>query len=163
MARNFYPTFSPSPCSVAVLPVHLRGFDLVIVDEASQMTEPACLAALRHGRAFALLGDPQQLQPLVLSPATAARPMRVSLMQRLAVSGTGLLGLSWLPTVVLPCTKRGANQGASVWCAHTTCFFGGCAGRTPVVGVHAEPPVSHVCLHYGLCQRLGVQRPPGGG
>lgn len=42
-------------------------FDVVIVDEASQLTEPMTLAALNHARRFVLVGDHRQLPPIVQS------------------------------------------------------------------------------------------------
>ncbi len=42
-------------------------FDVVIVDEASQLTEPMTLAAINHARRFVLVGDHRQLPPIVQS------------------------------------------------------------------------------------------------
>ena len=38
-------------------------FDVVIVDEASQLTEPMTLAAINHAKRFVLVGDHRQLPP----------------------------------------------------------------------------------------------------
>ncbi|HEU5441851.1 MAG TPA: AAA domain-containing protein [Ktedonobacterales bacterium] len=46
-------------------------FDLVLVDEASQLTVPAVLGALRFARRFVLVGDERQLPPLVVSEEAA--------------------------------------------------------------------------------------------
>ena len=46
-------------------------FDLAIMDEASQLTVPALLGALRFARRFVLVGDEKQLPPLVVSEAAA--------------------------------------------------------------------------------------------
>ncbi|MCS6802673.1 MAG: AAA domain-containing protein [Chloroflexota bacterium] len=46
-------------------------FDLVILDEATQLTEPAALGVLRLGRAFVLVGDHKQLAPIVADPDSA--------------------------------------------------------------------------------------------
>ena len=43
-------------------------FDVCIVDEASQISQPACLAPLIHADRFVLVGDHKQLPPLVVSP-----------------------------------------------------------------------------------------------
>lgn len=57
-------------------------FDLVVVDEACQATEPSTLIPLRlKPSRFVLVGDPQQLPPTVLS---GARGLKVSLFERLA-------------------------------------------------------------------------------
>ena len=44
-----------------------QEFDVVIVDEASQLTEPDALAAANLGSRFVLVGDHQQLPPVVRS------------------------------------------------------------------------------------------------
>jgi DNA replication ATP-dependent helicase Dna2 len=54
-------------------------FDLAIVDEASQLTLPALLGALRFARRFVLVGDEQQLPPLVVSAEAAAAGLGRSL------------------------------------------------------------------------------------
>lgn len=41
-------------------------FDMAIVDEATQITVPSTLGVLRHVERFILLGDPNQLPPVVL-------------------------------------------------------------------------------------------------
>ncbi len=48
-------------------------FDVVIIDEASQLTEPLALAAINRAKRFVLVGDDQQLPPVVTAPdATSA-------------------------------------------------------------------------------------------
>lgn len=42
-----------------------RIFDYCIVDEASQITLPTCLGPLRFSEKFVLVGDHNQLPPLV--------------------------------------------------------------------------------------------------
>ena len=54
-------------------------FDLAIVDEASQLTVPALLGALRFARRFVLVGDERQLPPLVVSEEAATRGLKRSL------------------------------------------------------------------------------------
>ncbi|MGZ3673562.1 MAG: AAA domain-containing protein [Ktedonobacterales bacterium] len=55
------------------------SFDLAIVDEASQLTVPALLGALRFARRFVLVGDDRQLPPLVVSEQAAERGLKRSL------------------------------------------------------------------------------------
>lgn len=43
---------------------NLIEFDLCIVDEASQLTEPVCLGPLRFANMFLLVGDHYQLPPV---------------------------------------------------------------------------------------------------
>ncbi|CAD7956030.1 unnamed protein product [Amoebophrya sp. A120] len=59
-------------------------FDLVVVDEASQATEPATWCALFKTKKFVLFGDTNQLQPLVKHPKAKQFGLQVSLMERLA-------------------------------------------------------------------------------
>ncbi len=54
-------------------------FDLAIVDEASQLTIPAVLGALRFARRFILVGDERQLPPLVMSAEAGERGLKRSL------------------------------------------------------------------------------------
>jgi DNA replication ATP-dependent helicase Dna2 len=42
-------------------------FDTIIFDEASQVTVPLALMAMRKGRRFVFIGDPRQLPPVMLS------------------------------------------------------------------------------------------------
>jgi superfamily I DNA and/or RNA helicase len=61
-----------------------RSFDLAVIDEAAQSTEPAsCLPLLRCGR-LVLAGDHCQLPPTVVSPDAARAGFGVSLLERLA-------------------------------------------------------------------------------
>ncbi|HKS70188.1 MAG TPA: AAA domain-containing protein, partial [Ktedonobacterales bacterium] len=59
------------------------AFDLALVDEASQLTLPALLGALRFARRFVLVGDDQQLPPLVVSREAAERGLGRSLLAML--------------------------------------------------------------------------------
>lgn len=58
-------------------------FDLAIVDEASQLTLPALLGALRFSRRFVLVGDERQLPPLVVSEEAASLGLKRSLFAEL--------------------------------------------------------------------------------
>ena len=68
-----------------------RRFDLVVIDEACQATEPASwVPILRAGR-LVLAGDPCQLPPTVVSPEAAGRGLAISLMERvMADLGSGV-------------------------------------------------------------------------
>ena len=61
-----------------------RIFDVAIVDEAGQITEPACLGPLRIARRFVLVGDHYQLPPLVVQTEAQGLGMGTSLFARLA-------------------------------------------------------------------------------
>ncbi|MBY8999831.1 MAG: AAA family ATPase [Candidatus Heimdallarchaeota archaeon] len=60
------------------------GIQTIIIDEASQMTEPTVLSALLEGDKFILVGDHKQLPPVVQSSKAQAEGMSVSLFERLA-------------------------------------------------------------------------------
>lgn len=59
------------------------SFDLAIVDEASQLTVPALLGALRFAHRFVLVGDDRQLPPLVISAKAAVQGLKRSLFAEL--------------------------------------------------------------------------------
>ena len=61
-----------------------RRFDVCIVDEAGQILEPVCLGPLRSATSFVLVGDDNQLPPLVVSGAAQKGGMADSLFSRLA-------------------------------------------------------------------------------
>lgn len=54
-------------------------FDVAIIDEASQLTLPSVLGALRFAKRFILVGDEQQLPPLVMSKEAAEQGLSESL------------------------------------------------------------------------------------
>lgn len=56
-----------------------RVFDVCIMDEAGQLTLPVALGPLLRARSFCLLGDHQQLAPLVHSPQAQAAGLDRSL------------------------------------------------------------------------------------
>ncbi|MFB6077770.1 MAG: AAA domain-containing protein [Halarchaeum sp.] len=56
-----------------------QDFDVVLVDEASQLTEPGTLAAINRGARFVLVGDHHQLPPVV----RAGGRLSTSLFERL--------------------------------------------------------------------------------
>jgi DNA replication ATP-dependent helicase Dna2 len=51
--------------------LRLRPFEMVIVDEAGQLTEPLTLGLVLRGRRFVLIGDDRQLPPVVRSQGLA--------------------------------------------------------------------------------------------
>lgn len=64
-------------------------FDLALVDEATQATEPLTLLAFLKAKKVILAGDQQQLPPTILSPDAARQGLAVSLFERLiADAGT---------------------------------------------------------------------------
>jgi DNA replication ATP-dependent helicase Dna2 len=69
-----------------------KKFDVVIVDEAGQITQPAVLGALSIGKTFVLVGDHQQLPPIVKSELAREGGYNVSLLKRLAEANEGRIG-----------------------------------------------------------------------
>ncbi|MFT5993988.1 MAG: DNA replication ATP-dependent helicase Dna2, partial [Bradymonadia bacterium] len=51
-----------------ILDADAAMFDVAIIDEASQLTEPMALAAIQRARRFVLVGDDKQLPPVVRAP-----------------------------------------------------------------------------------------------
>lgn len=69
-------------------------FDLALIDEATQATEPLTLMAFLRAPCLVLAGDPQQLPPTVLSQEAARAGLAVSLFERLlADHGDGVKAL----------------------------------------------------------------------
>lgn len=63
-------------------------FNTVLIDEAAQCTEPALLPALCHGcERLILIGDQNQLPPVVSSPVALDNGLGVSLFSRLVAGG----------------------------------------------------------------------------
>nr|XP_037865077.1 DNA replication ATP-dependent helicase/nuclease DNA2 isoform X4 [Chlorocebus sabaeus] len=69
-------------------------FDFCIVDEASQISQPICLGPLFFSRRFVLVGDHQQLPPLVLNREARALGMSESLFKRLEQSKNAVVQLT---------------------------------------------------------------------
>ncbi|HVX11582.1 MAG TPA: AAA domain-containing protein [Pirellulales bacterium] len=60
-----------------------RQFDLVVLDEACQLTEPSAWIAIGRAKRLVLAGDHCQLPPTIVSDAAAAAGLGVSLFERL--------------------------------------------------------------------------------
>jgi DNA replication ATP-dependent helicase/nuclease Dna2 len=73
-SEKYAPTVTDSHTEEA-----LFQFDVAIIDEASQLTIPAILSALRFVKRFILVGDEKQLPPLVLSKEAAEQGLVDSL------------------------------------------------------------------------------------
>ena len=59
-----------------------RRFDLAVIDEACQSTEPGCWIPVLRADRIVLAGDHCQLPPTVLSPAAAREGLAISLLER---------------------------------------------------------------------------------
>src|SRR6185436_4653751 len=60
-----------------------RRFDLAVIDEACQTTEPGCWIPLLRCERLVLAGDHRQLPPTVISPEAERQGFSVSLLERL--------------------------------------------------------------------------------
>jgi ATP-dependent RNA/DNA helicase IGHMBP2 len=60
-----------------------RQFDLAVIDEAAQCTEPVCWLPLLRSRSLVLAGDHCQLPPTILSQEATEQGFGISLMERL--------------------------------------------------------------------------------
>jgi ATP-dependent RNA/DNA helicase IGHMBP2 len=61
----------------------LPYFDVVVIDEAAQSTEPSCWSAMLRGKRCVLGGDHLQLPPTIISSAAAREGLSVTLFERL--------------------------------------------------------------------------------
>ena len=59
-----------------------RRYDVCVIDEACQSTEPGCWLPLLHSDRVVLAGDHHQLPPTVLSKEAASEGFAISLMER---------------------------------------------------------------------------------
>jgi len=67
-------------------------FEMVLVDETAQSTEPSSLVPLTRGcRQLVLVGDHRQLRPTVISDEAAQRGLRLSLFERMMRHGVAPL------------------------------------------------------------------------
>lgn len=61
-----------------------RHFDLVVIDEATQATEPSCLIPITRGQKVVMAGDHRQLPPTVKNRKAADEGLKDTLFERLA-------------------------------------------------------------------------------
>ena len=78
-ALNSAPVVAATTSSCGSRTMREQEFDVAVVDEASQLTEPGTLAAVNRADRFVLVGDHEQLPPVV----RAENRLRESLFQRL--------------------------------------------------------------------------------
>ena len=60
-----------------------RRFDMAVIDEACQCTEPSCWVPIQFADKLVLAGDHRQLPPTVISQRAANEGFDVSLLERL--------------------------------------------------------------------------------
>jgi predicted DNA helicase len=66
-----------------------REFDVLVLDEATQATEPSCLIPITMADRVVMAGDHRQLPPTVLNEKAARRGLRTSLFEKLVRRGYG--------------------------------------------------------------------------
>ncbi|XP_029354201.1 DNA replication ATP-dependent helicase/nuclease DNA2 [Echeneis naucrates] len=71
-----------------------RRFDFCIIDEASQISQPICLGPLFYAKRFVLVGDHQQLPPIVQNKEARSRGMDESLFKRLELHSEAVVQLN---------------------------------------------------------------------
>ncbi|KAJ3592791.1 hypothetical protein NHX12_005130 [Muraenolepis orangiensis] len=71
-----------------------RRFDFCIVDEASQISQPVCLGPLFYAKRFVLVGDHQQLPPIVQNQEARSMGMDESLFKRLELHSEAVVHLN---------------------------------------------------------------------
>ena len=67
-----------------------REFDLVVIDEATQATEPSCLIPITHGRKVVMAGDHRQLPPTVKNKKAENSGLSETLFEHLAEAHPGI-------------------------------------------------------------------------
>ncbi|NXG28910.1 DNA2 nuclease, partial [Dromaius novaehollandiae] len=91
---NFQPVVAAS-CMGVNHPIFVRKqFDFCIVDEASQISQPICLGPLFSSKRFVLVGDHQQLPPLVQNAEARDLGMSESLFKRLEQNQNAVVQLT---------------------------------------------------------------------
>lgn len=71
-----------------------RRFDFCIIDEASQISQPICLGPLLYAKRFVLVGDHQQLPPIVQNQEARSLGMDESLFKRLELHDEAVVQLN---------------------------------------------------------------------
>jgi len=98
----------------------LPPFDLVVVDEAAQASEPSTWIPLARARRAVLIGDPKQLAPIVRSREAAQAGLARSLMSRLmsktSTSSPDASESIGVLSVALD-TQYRSHEAISSWCS----------------------------------------------
>lgn len=102
---------------------HGLHFDVAVIDEAGQLTIPAILGALRFAKRFILVGDEQQLPPLVLSREAAIAGLSTSLFGDLKQFATTIQAEQ--PAAINPCVPLRVQYRMNKWISNfsSTVFY----------------------------------------
>lgn len=101
------------------------GFDVAIIDEASQLTVPALIGALRFAKRFILVGDDKQLPPLVLSKEAGEQGLSESLFQFLAGLNEDYMKKQWTAPIISASVRLKTQYRMNRWICHfsSTVFY----------------------------------------
>nr|XP_016937347.1 DNA replication ATP-dependent helicase/nuclease DNA2 [Drosophila suzukii] len=95
-----------------------RQFDYCIVDEATQVLQPTVLRPLVHCSKFVLVGDPEQLPPIVRSKEARQRGADETLFQRLdSEQATAVLSLQYRMNKTITRLANELTYGGDLKCA----------------------------------------------
>ncbi|KAI8033726.1 hypothetical protein M5D96_013509 [Drosophila gunungcola] len=95
-----------------------RQFDYCIVDEATQVLQPTVLRPLMHCSKFVLVGDPEQLPPIVRSKEARQRGADETLFQRLdSEQATAVLSLQYRMNKTITRLANELTYGGELKCA----------------------------------------------
>lgn len=96
-----------------------RQFDICIVDEATQVLQPAVLRALFSAKKFILVGDPDQMPPLVRSIEASKRGLAESLFVRLdRPAVTAVLNEQYRMNETITCLANRLSYNGKLKCAN---------------------------------------------
>lgn len=92
-----------------------RTFDLVALDEATQVPDPIALVALLRGDRAVLAGDPRQLPPTILDVAAARAGLGTTFFERLPTERRRMLVVQYrMPAVLMEFPSASMYGGALV-------------------------------------------------
>lgn len=98
-----------------------RTFDVCIVDEATQVVQSSVIAALHSSKMFVLIGDPQQLPPLIKNTKAKELGMDISMFERLdRPSVTAILHVQYRMNGPIAELANKYTYNGSLQCANNT-------------------------------------------
>jgi DNA replication ATP-dependent helicase Dna2 len=118
-----------------------RTFDYCIVDEASQITLPVCLGPIRLARTFILVGDHNQLPPLVQNEEARTGGLDISLFKLL--SDTHPSAVVYLEHQYRMCSDVMALSNGLIYAGRLKCGSQEVADRKIII-----PNINALNLHH---------------
>lgn len=98
-----------------------RSFDFCIVDESTQVLQCSVIKALKSSKTFILIGDPDQLPPVVSNPEAVQQGMSESLFARLNSStSTITLTLQYRMNKTITALANAVTYNGQLLCADDT-------------------------------------------